>query len=263
MVKVKKSMQVIKHFVLILTLIVLGSNSYAQLAIAKIEGKQININETSGSVGFLTAFTMPYKNRIDKEMDDVLATCPETLDKSKGNLYQSNIGDLIADLTLSKTIPVFKKRENIDIDICILNHGGIRSILPAGEVTTRTAFQIMPFENTTVVVALKGEQILEFIDYFIVGKKPHPTSGITFEIDANNKPLNIKVKDVPFDVQKTYYVVTSEYLSSGGDSMNFFKKGTKIYDLDYKLRNILLDYFKDVDVIPIAKKIKISQEIAK
>ncbi len=261
MVKVKKSILVLKLFVLILTLSVFGNNSYAQLAIATIEGKQINVNETSGNVGLFNAFTMPYKNRIDKEMDDVLATCPETLDKSKGNLFQSNIGDLIADLTLLKTIPVFKKRENLDIDMCILNHGGIRSILPAGNVTTGTAFQIMPFENTTVVVALKGEQILEFIDYFITGKKPHPTSGITFELDANNKPSKIMIREMPFDVQKTYYVVTSEYLSSGGDSMNFFKKGTKIYDLDYKLRNILLDYFKDVDVIPITKKIKITQVI--
>ena len=33
----------------------------------------------------------------------------------------------------------------------------------------------------------------------------------------------------------------------------------KIYDLDYKLRNILIDYFKDVDTIPITKKIKVTQ----
>lgn len=257
MVNLKNSVLTIKHFVLTLTLLFLSRQSNGQLAVSVIEGKQINVNETAGSVGFFNAFTSPYKTRIDKEMDDILATCPETLDKSKGNLYQSNIGDLIADLTLSKTIPVFKQKQNIEIDMCILNHGGIRSILPAGNVTTRTAFQIMPFENTTVVVALKGEQILEFIEYFLAAKKPHPTAGITFEVDANDKPINIAIKDVPFDVTKTYHVVTSEYLSSGGDSMNFFKKGTKIYDLDYKLRNILIDYFKDIDVVPITKKIKI------
>jgi 2',3'-cyclic-nucleotide 2'-phosphodiesterase (5'-nucleotidase family) len=37
----------------------------------------------------------------------------------------------------------------------LLNNGGIRAILPLGNVTTRTAFQIMPFENTMVVIALK------------------------------------------------------------------------------------------------------------
>jgi 2',3'-cyclic-nucleotide 2'-phosphodiesterase (5'-nucleotidase family) len=48
----------------------------------------------------------------------------------------------------------------------LLNNGGLRAILPLGNVTTRTAFQIMPFENTMVVIALKGEQILEMVTIF-------------------------------------------------------------------------------------------------
>jgi 2',3'-cyclic-nucleotide 2'-phosphodiesterase (5'-nucleotidase family) len=35
------------------------------------------------------------------------------------------------------------------MDIVLLNHGGIRSIIPKGEVTTRTAFEIMPFETAS------------------------------------------------------------------------------------------------------------------
>ena len=191
-------------------------------------------------------------------MNTVLAFCPETLDKSKGQ-WQSNIGDFLADVTIEKTNPIFKKRENLDIDICIMNHGGIRAILPKGDVTTRTAFEIMPFENTTVVVALLGEQIAEFVTYFIKEKKPHPISGITFTIDAENKAKNIMVGKKPLDLTKTYYVVTSDYLSNGGDNMNFFKKSIKTYDLDYKLRNVLIDYFKDVDTIAITKKVKVIQ----
>jgi 2',3'-cyclic-nucleotide 2'-phosphodiesterase (5'-nucleotidase family) len=256
MVNVEKSTLVLKHFILILTLIAFGSNSFAQLVVYKIEGKQININEKENSLAEYNAYINPYKNRIDADLNTVLATCPETLDKSKGQ-WQTNIGDFLADMTLEKANFVFKKRENLDIDICILNHGGIRSILPKGDVTTRTAFEIMPFENTAIVVALKGEQIAEFVDYFIKEKKPHPVSGITFTIDKTNKPKDILIKDKPLDLTKTYYVVTSDYLSNGGDSMIFFKKGTKTYDLDYKLRNILIDYLKEVDTISITKKVKI------
>jgi 2',3'-cyclic-nucleotide 2'-phosphodiesterase (5'-nucleotidase family) len=258
MVNVKKSVLVLKHFVLILTLIAFNSNCYAQLEVAKIEGKQINVNEKAYSLAEYNAYIAPYKTHIDNDLNTVLAFCPETLEKSKGQ-WQTNIGDFLADITLDKTNPIFKKRENLDIDICILNHGGIRSILPKGNVTTRTAFEIMPFENTTVVVALKGEQVAEFVDYFIKEKKPHPISGITFTIDETNKSKNILVKDKPLDLTKTYYVVTSDYLSGGGDNMNFFKKNIKVYDLDYKLRNILIDYFKDVDIIPITKRIKVTQ----
>jgi 2',3'-cyclic-nucleotide 2'-phosphodiesterase (5'-nucleotidase family) len=258
MVNVKKSVLVLKHFVLILTLIVFGTNCSAQLVVYKIEGKQINVNEKAFSLAEYNAYIAPYKNRIDTDLNTVLATCPETLEKSKGQ-WQTNIGDFLADATLEKTNPVFKMREKLDIDICILNHGGIRAILPKGDVTTRTAFEIMPFENTTVVVALLGEQIAEFADYFIQEKKPHPISGITFTIDVNKKAKNIMVQDKPLELAKTYYVVTSDYLSNGGDNMNFFKKGTKTYDLEYKLRNILIDYFKDVDTIPITKKVKVTQ----
>ena len=258
MVNVKKSALVLKHFVLILTLIVLGTNCSAQVVVSKIEGKQININEKANSLAEYNVYIAPYKAHIDNDLNTVLAFCPETLDKSKGQ-WQSNIGDFLADATLEKTSPIFKKRENLDINICILNHGGIRAILPKGDVTTRTAFEIMPFENTTVVVALLGEQVAEFVDYFIKEKKPHPISGITFTIDTENKAKDIMVSEKPLDLTKTYYVVTSDYLSNGGDNMNFFKKNTKTYDLDYKLRNILIDYFKDVDTIPIIKKVKVTQ----
>jgi 2',3'-cyclic-nucleotide 2'-phosphodiesterase (5'-nucleotidase family) len=51
---------------------------------------------------------------------------------------------------------VFNQREK-KIDICLLNQGGIRSTLPKGNVTSRTAFKIMPFENSLVVVAKENK----------------------------------------------------------------------------------------------------------
>lgn len=42
--------------------------------------------------------------------------------------------------------------------------------------------------------------------------------------------------------------------------MNFFKKSVERFDLDYKLRNIIIDYFKDVDTLKINKDIRITKE---
>ena len=259
MVNVKKSVTVLKHFVLILTLLVSGNYCAAQLVVTKIEGKQIKNNEKAATVQKYDDFIAPYRTRIDADLDHVLATCPETLDKSTGQ-WQTPIGDLLANVTLAKTTPVFRKREGKEIDICILNHGGIRAILPKGNVTTRTAFEIMPFENTTVVVALKGEKIVELTNYFVKEKKPHPLAGITFTITAANEVKDIRVKNQPLILDKTYYVVTSDYLSNGGDNMAFFKDSIKVYDLEYKLRNVLIDYFKDVDTIPVVQEVKVTQE---
>ena len=43
-------------------------------------------------------------------------------------------------------------------------------------------------------------------------------------------------------------------------NMIFFKKGVQRYDLNYKLRNILIDYFKEVDTIPVINDMRISVE---
>ena len=107
----------------------------------------------------------------------------------------------------------------------------------------------MPFENTSIVVGLKGEQILDMLNYFIAENKPHPLSGVQFTISKTNQPINISVQGKPLDSNKIYYVITSDYLSNGGDKMEFFKKGVEIYDINYKLRNILIDYFKETKTI--------------
>ncbi len=142
----------------------------------------------------------------------------------------------------------------------MLNHGGIRAILPKGNVTTRTAFEIMPFENNLVVLALKGDQILEMASDIIKQKKAHPLAGMTFTISKDNTAKNIQIQGKPLDITKTYYVATNDYLANGGDSMNFFLKALQKYDLNYKLRNVLIDYFKEVDTIPIPKDIRITEE---
>lgn len=260
MVNVKKYYTVLKHFVLILTLFVSSYSSYSQEIVNTIiEGKQININESAEAKSEYNTLIAPYRDRINKDLDATLAFCPETLDKSKGQ-FQSNIGDFIADIVLEKTNPVFKKREKKDIDLCILNHGGIRAVMPKGDVSSRTAYEIMPFENSAVVIALKGEQIEEFVNFFIAEKKPHPISGLSFTITAAKKAKNIKVKNQPLILDKTYYVVTNDYLANGGDKMDFFKKGTRTYDLEYKLRNILIDYLKEVDTVKVVSEIKVTQE---
>ncbi|HJY12653.1 MAG TPA: hypothetical protein VJ304_07680, partial [Flavobacterium sp.] len=59
---------------------------------------------------------------------------------------------------------------------------------------------------------------------------------------------------------KTYYVVTNDYLANGGDNMNFFLKATDKFDLNYKIRNVLIDYFKEVDTIPVKTDVRITVE---
>ena len=248
MIKLKNYTIIKTHFVLFITFLLFFSGCKSNYEVVKIEGKQIGISDNSSENAEIENFIKPYRDHINKDLDSVLAFCPETLDKSKGE-WQTNIGNFMADVCLSESNKIFKKRYGKTVDICLLNHGGIRSIIPKGNVTTRTAFEVMPFENNMVVAALKGNQIMEMVDYLIAEKKPHPLSGMQITLDKNKKYKLVSVNGEPLELDKIYYVATSDYLVNGGDNMNFFQKNTGLFDLDYKIRNILIDYFKAVDVV--------------
>lgn len=248
----------ITFFILLLTFTTI-SCSDKSLYVKKIEGREIGITAENKEVDSIADFIKPYRDHINKDLDQILAYAPETLDKSKGQ-WQSTIGNLMADATLQRCNPIFLSREKKAIDICLLNHGGIRSIIAKGNVTMRTAFEIMPFENSAYVVAMKGQQIREMVDYIIAEKKPHPLSGMTFTIGKNNVAKHIMIQQNPIENEAIYYVVTSDYLLNGGDKMDFFKKRIAEYDLNYKLRNVLIDYFKDVDTIPVITDVRIRVE---
>jgi 2',3'-cyclic-nucleotide 2'-phosphodiesterase (5'-nucleotidase family) len=259
MVNLKNYNDVLKLFVIFLTFFLNVSCSKQNYYVSKIEGKQTAITDKEKQNPQFENFISPYRKHIDNDLNSVLAYNPETLDKSTGK-WQTPIGNLLADITLQLGNPIFLTREKKNIDFCILNQGGIRAILPKGNVTTRTAFEIMPFENSLVVIALKGEQVFELVDYFIATRKPHPLSGITFTIGKDNTAKNILVQGKPLEKEAIYYVATNDYLANGGDNMNFFKKGIQTFDLNYKLRNILIDYFKEVDTITAKNDIRISVE---
>jgi len=251
MVNLKKYNVVSRYFVLFLTFLLSVSCGEQKYYVTKIEGKDIGITNSNKDVEAIETFVKPYREHINTELNSVISYAPETLDKS--GQWQTTIGNLLADITLQRGNTIFTARENKKIDLCLLNNGGIRSIIPKGNITLKTAFEIMPFENTSIVVALKGTQISEMVTYLIAEKKPHPISGIQFTIDKNNQAKDILIQGKPLENETLYYVITSDYLSNGGDKMDFFKKGTATYDLNYKLRNILIDYLKETDTIPILK----------
>ena len=46
-----------------------------------------------------------------------------------------------------------------------------------------------------------------------------------------------------------YYVATSDFLLNGGDKMDFFNKSSENTFLNYKIRDLLIDYFIKIDTL--------------
>ena len=95
MVNVKKNTIHFRYFVILLTFSGLFSCKTHEFNNYKIEGKKIGITTEKGENNEIEAYIAPYRNKITKELDSVLAYCPETMDKSKGK-WQTTIGNLLA-----------------------------------------------------------------------------------------------------------------------------------------------------------------------
>lgn len=214
----------------------------------RIEAVQISINDSIIPSYDIQTFIKPYRDHIKKDLDSVLAYSVNTFSKTDGYLNTA-IGNYMADAVYTEANPVFKKRTGLDIDMVLLNYGGIRAALAKGNITSRSAYELMPFENNVVVVALRGAQIDSLIQYLCESKTAHPISKLQLTLNKDFQVLEAKINEQPIDKNNVYNVATSDFLYNGGDHMTFFKTNDTVYALDYKIRNILIDNFKKMDTI--------------
>lgn len=238
----------IKHIVIFTTFCFFSScQKEGKQKLYQINTQQKVIDNTLNGNNEIDSFISPYKKRLNNELDNPLAYAKSDLTKSDGELV-SSLGNLMADICFIQALPIFQKRTNNNIDFVLLNHGGIRAPIPKGTITARNAFEVMPFENELVVVELSGLKTKELLTYLATEKKAHPITNMRLKIDrVDNTYREAIINEQPFDESKNYYILTSDYLQQGGDNMTFFVNPINLYKLDYKLRNALIDYFKNGD----------------
>ena len=235
-------------FLFLLLSLIIFSTCKDNLKVSKIEGKRISVDENLTSNTAIEDYVKPYRERVQKDLDSTLAYAPNTYSKKDGELNTA-IGNFLADAVLQMSDPVFKSRTGKNIDFVVLNHGGIRSIISKGNITTRTAYEVMPFDNSVVVAPIKGQQIKDMLNYLSSVKRAHPISNFKIQLNEDYSIKEALINNSEIDYNKTYFVATSDYLYNGGDRMNFFKSKDSLYDINYKIRNLLIDYFKDIDTL--------------
>lgn len=173
---------------------------------------------------------------------------------------ETNLGDLCADAY----------RDQSGAQIALVNGGGIRTNIEAGDITLNDILKVHPFGNEMCVVEVTGQQVLDALEY---GARDVPNecggfmqvSGLTYEIhtyipsscthdernmftgvDGEYRVKNVKVGGEDLDVTKTYTLASHNYMLLGdGDGMTMFK-GAKVLKEGVKLDNqVLIDYIVD------------------
>jgi 5'-nucleotidase len=229
------------------------------IEVTKVVGQRIAIDSSVTQDQTTYQMISPYRAQLEKSMQEVLSYAKDNYSKTDGQ-HNTAIGNMMADAVLELTQPVFKGRTQKEIDMVLLNHGGIRSTLPKGPITVNTAYKLMPFENAVVVVEMSGSVLMELITYLQTNQKAHPISGMVLTLKPDGQIFDVKVKGQSVQKERSYYVATSDYLYNGGDEMYFFKKVKTKYQLDYKIRNVLLDYFRKHDTIAPTRDQRFTQQ---
>ena len=214
-------------------------------------GYNIEINQQVLSDSSIVKYYQPFKKNLEESlMNTPISYSPETYKKNDGEL-NSTLSNMFADATYEMSNPVFNKMSGENIDVVLLNNGGIRSIISKGNISEKTAFELMPFENSIVVLELSGLSIIKMIDYLRKVKLQHPISGLQITLNNDYSVNEVKINGFSIENEKKYYVATTDYLLEGGDKMYFLAETTKTTDINYKMRDILIDYFKKYDTLKL------------
>ncbi|MFL5640120.1 MAG: 5'-nucleotidase C-terminal domain-containing protein, partial [Gemmatimonadaceae bacterium] len=167
-----------------------------------------------------------------------VATIPTTLGR-QGSQYP--LGNLIADA----------QRWAGKGDVAIMNNGGIRTDLRAGEATYGSLFELQPFGNLLYSLSMTGAQLRGLLEAMVSKSVNDHVSGLTVRYGPA-RPIGSRIISVTMtdgtqlSSSKTYNVIVNDFLATGGEGYNAggrasASRSVNIVDLD-----ALIDYLRSL-----------------
>ncbi|MDR1653085.1 MAG: 5'-nucleotidase C-terminal domain-containing protein [Prevotellaceae bacterium] len=174
--------------------------------------------------------------QMDAQMSEIIGQSAQTMEVSRPESLLSNfVSDLLRQAATQALLQ--------PIDIGIMNIGGLRTQIMAGEVTVRNMYEVMPFENELVVIWLRGDTLQKVIDE-IAAKNGEGISGIKMTI-KNRKPFDLTIANEPLDKNRIYSIATNDFMAGGNDELYHLAQRLKIEYTGLKIRDLLIQTFKD------------------
>lgn len=161
----------------------------------------------------------PYRQGVDSLMAVKVARSAKELDTARPALL-----NMVTDMVME-----FGRGLAGNVDLAIMNKGGIRRSLPAGDITKGMIITMLPFENHITIIDIKGKDLAMAFDV-MAGRHGDGVSkgvGITFN-DVTGQCSEISINGKPLDHDRIYRVATIDYLANGGDYMKPLTAGTVI-----------------------------------
>ncbi|KAF8926284.1 hypothetical protein BGZ58_011313 [Dissophora ornata] len=212
-----------------------------------------------------------WRDEFEEWGQTILGVATGEFDQGSCKQRECTMGNLVADAMLDHArTPIFAGAGDGDeedsrpwTDLAFINSGGIRSGLPAGNITIEMIMTTSPFGNGLIQTQMTGEEILTMLEAVAVGryKKTQKqvtsniqVSGLRYSFDSS-RPLAethlIKAEIQRYDGEwreimrnKLYWVATLDFILTGGDNILEPKEGRKEIKLEL-LDQVLMDYIEN------------------
>ncbi|MGY5822519.1 bifunctional UDP-sugar hydrolase/5'-nucleotidase UshA [Vibrio chemaguriensis] len=157
-------------------------------------------------------FLRPYQEKGQGKLNVKIAESNGKLegDRSVVRYQQTNLGRLIATAHM----------ERAKADFAVMNSGGVRDSIAAGDITYKDVLTVQPFGNMVSYVDMTGKEVLDYLN--VVATKPVDSgayaqfAGIAMSIN-NGEVTNVFIGNKQLRLDGNYRFTVPSYNAAGGD----------------------------------------------
>ncbi len=180
-----------------------------------------------------------WKDKLKTITEEQVTTTTEPFTRSYGE--ESVMGNMVADAMLNA---------HPEFDFAVTNSGGLRQDIDVGAVTVGELISAFPFPNTIVKLEMKGSDMRQIFEHGagLTNGILQVSKGVEMVYDEK-KPIGSRIvkcniKGVQLDDNKTYKVLTSNFLADGGDGFSVFKKTLSYKNTGVEMLQAMVKYLK-------------------
>jgi 2',3'-cyclic-nucleotide 2'-phosphodiesterase (5'-nucleotidase family) len=186
------------------------------------------------------AYLAPIKAELEAQLNAAIGYAPQTLEVHQPECTMLNwASDALFEMA--------KQLCPNQVDMAVVNIGGMRCNWGAGDITFRHVFELMPFDNELVVLTMQGKDILELCEIFantggqgVAGLRMRAKKGMLISAKIAGKEI----------MPEAYYTLaTSDYLSQGNDGMVPLKNHVEMWKSEKKIRDLYIEYIEQVKTV--------------
>lgn len=226
------------HLLLVMSLWILASACTGTKSTLTLSGSTdvyYTIDQTLSPDDEIAMLIAPYVTQMRTRMNQVIAYSETEMVRAQP---EGILGNMSADILRFRAIRELGKQ----VEIAVINNGGLRVPLAQGNITIGNIYELMPFENTISVLRLSGEQVQTLANQ-IAEYGGQPVSGIRFRIQ-DGEAKDILINHQPLDINQTYLVATNNFMADGGETLTVLWEPLERIDLPVLIRDAMIEYIR-------------------